>query len=75
MIIFISFSACAKNLENYENLVASDISDAPLILPDQPDVTLEVGSNFTMACESKVPITWRTFSEVSLNIFRLYFFF
>lgn len=61
IIVFISLTVCAKSLENYENLVASDITDAPLILPDQPDVTLEVGSNFTMECESKRPVTWTFF--------------
>lgn len=34
---------------------------APLITPNEKDVTLELGTNFSMNCASKHPITWKPF--------------
>ncbi|XP_037051566.1 vascular endothelial growth factor receptor 1 isoform X6 [Bradysia coprophila] len=36
---------------------------APLITPNEKDVTLELGSNATMNCASKYPITWKPFPD------------
>ncbi|KAG4073862.1 hypothetical protein HA402_014067 [Bradysia odoriphaga] len=36
---------------------------APLITPNEKDITLELGSNATMNCASKYPITWKPFPD------------
>lgn len=35
---------------------------APLITPNEKDITLELGTNATMNCASKHPITWKPFA-------------
>lgn len=39
---------------------------APLITPNDKDVTLEPSTNFSMNCASKHPITWKPFN-VKIN--------
>uniref|UniRef100_A0A1L8DJT8 Protein tyrosine kinase n=2 Tax=Nyssomyia neivai TaxID=330878 RepID=A0A1L8DJT8_9DIPT len=46
-----------NELTNYEMSIQFD---TPLIEPHDEDVTLEVGSNYTLRCSSKYPVTWIT---------------
>ncbi|XP_055681384.1 platelet-derived growth factor receptor alpha-like isoform X2 [Lutzomyia longipalpis] len=46
-----------NELTNYEMSIQFDM---PLIEPHDEDVTLEVGSNYTLRCSSKYKVTWIT---------------
>ncbi|CAD7078795.1 unnamed protein product [Hermetia illucens] len=51
-------------LDNFE--LGSEKFGAPLIIPSEPDVTLEAATDFTLTCRSKKPVTWR-FPEIMVE--------
>lgn len=56
--IFLPSAASQDDLD-YGNVAV--FFGAPLITPNEKDITLELGSNATMNCASKYPITWKPF--------------
>lgn len=68
-MFFFSFSDIEEDLDyNY----AAGILGAPIITPNDPDVTLEIGQNFTIECKNKDPILWHL--PPVMHFIKLYFF-
>ncbi|XP_055710177.1 vascular endothelial growth factor receptor 1 isoform X3 [Phlebotomus papatasi] len=64
--IFFSRHVTAQILDDENDLTNFEMSiqfEAPLIEPHDEDVTLDVGSNFTLRCSSKYPVTWTTLHD------------
>lgn len=60
------FTLSAQILDDENDLTNFEMSiqfEAPLIEPHDEDVTLDVGSNFTLRCSSKYPVTWTTLHD------------
>uniref|UniRef100_A0A6B2EPK2 Putative vascular endothelial growth factor receptor 1-like isoform x3 n=1 Tax=Phlebotomus kandelakii TaxID=1109342 RepID=A0A6B2EPK2_9DIPT len=59
--IFFTSHVTAQLVDDENDLSNFELSiqfEAPLIEPHDEDVTLDVGSNFTLRCSSKYPVTW-----------------
>lgn len=61
---FISFFADAQ----FDNRFIATELGAPKIISAEPDVTVDVGHNFTFECESSVPVTWTPFHASPQNV-------
>ncbi len=57
LYIYVNVAASQNDLE--PNIAV--LFGAPLITPNTRDVTLELGTNFSINCASKHPITWKPF--------------
>lgn len=65
-IVNLSFSlnAATQSDDFFTNYAPTEIFGAPAIIPSDPDITLQPGTNFSIRCESKEPITWKPFDVI-----------
>lgn len=71
IVHFFFLNAATQSDDFFKNYAPTEIFGAPAIIPSDPDITLQPGTNFSIRCESKDPIIWKPF-EVSALVHRYY---
>ncbi|XP_059619407.1 vascular endothelial growth factor receptor 1 isoform X2 [Phlebotomus argentipes] len=72
--IFFESHVTAQLVDDENDLTNFELSiqfEAPLIEPHDEDVTLDVGSNYTLRCSSKYPVTWFTMHDLDPTSFTI----